>query len=59
MGFLVSQRPNATDKTVAPAPRIHGTNLVPKPSSPKSTRPYGRPFHKPKQSGAMRPFGPQ
>jgi hypothetical protein len=56
---LITKNPNPADKTVTPEPRVHGTTLKPTPSSDKSRRPYGRPFHKPRQSGTLRPFGPQ
>lgn len=61
MGFLVSKKINtAGDKTVAPVARIHGTRVKPSPSGTDRTRKgNGRAFHKPKQTGTQRPFGPQ
>jgi hypothetical protein len=61
MGFLVTKRQNtAGDKTVSPQPRVHGTSFTPAPSGTDRTRKgNGRAFHKPKQTGTQRPFGPQ
>jgi hypothetical protein len=60
MGFLVSKRPNTTDTVVSPTPRVHGTRVQPSPTgTDRQRKGNGRAFHKPKQTGTMRPFGPQ
>lgn len=60
MGFLVQKRLNVSDTSVKPVKRIHGTSVQPSPSgTDRQRKGNGRAFHKPRQSGTQRPFGPQ